>query len=233
MGGGLWRLLTAAVLLGALAAAGQTSREQIAGEAATQSLAMSLAPPQHRSAASSSPPDSTGPMGITLREVQQGGLCQTGAPAVPVVELGIAQAHAAMLAGSLNCSALVAAYLQRIAAFDQRTQLNSIRGVHPQAVAVSLHFICPRLGCTASSLLPPPAAAAAGWLAARPPSPAPARCERHCAPLLAEMQRASELDAALAALRANGSSTLPPLFCVPLLVKDNIDAVGTATTAGE
>jgi hypothetical protein len=42
-----------------------------------------------------------------------------------------------MLAGSLNCSALVAAYLQRIAAFDQRTQLNSIRAIHPQAVAVS------------------------------------------------------------------------------------------------
>jgi hypothetical protein len=47
------------------------------------------------------------------------------------------------------------------------------------------------------------------------------------------MQRAAELDAELAALRANGSASLPSLFCVPLLVKDNIDAVGTPTTAGE
>ena len=165
MGGGSWRPLAAtvvvAVLLGAVAAASQTAREQTAVQAATQSLALSLAPWQHHSAASSSPPDSTGPMAITLREVQQGGLCQTGAPPVPVVELGIATAHAAMLAGSLNCSALVGAYLQRIAAFDQRTQLNSIRGIHPQAIMVSCSSLAhSRLGC-AASLLPSPAAAAA------------------------------------------------------------------------
>jgi Asp-tRNA(Asn)/Glu-tRNA(Gln) amidotransferase A subunit family amidase len=47
------------------------------------------------------------------------------------------------------------------------------------------------------------------------------------------MQRAAELDAELAALRANGGASLPSLFCVPLLVKDNIDAAGTATTAGK
>ena len=32
-------------------------------------------------------------------------------------------------------------------------------------------------------------------------------------------------------LRAS-SQTLPPLFCIPMAVKDNIDVVGTATTAG-
>ena len=30
----------------------------------------------------------------------------------------------------------------------------------------------------------------------------------------------------------NGSMTMPKLFCVPLLVKDNIDVVGVATTNG-
>lgn len=157
----------AAVLLGALAVAGQAARDQNAAQAATQSLARSLAPPQHHSAASSSPPDSTGPVGITLRDLQQGGLCQTGAPAIPVVELGIAQAHAAMLAGSLNCSALVAAYLQRIAAFDQRTQLNSIRALHPHAVEVSCPtkppwqhcqpaaILCCSFGCPAPAPAPP------------------------------------------------------------------------------
>lgn len=34
-------------------------------------------------------------------------------------------------------------------------------------------------------------------------------------------------------MRANGTSTLPSLFCVPLLVKDNIDVAGLATTAGD
>ena len=97
----------------------------------------------------------------------RGGLCQTGAPAIPVVELGIAQAHAAMLAGSLNCSALVAAYLQRIAAFDQRTQLNSIRALHPHAVEVSCPtkppwqhcqpaaILCCSFGCPAPAPAPP------------------------------------------------------------------------------
>lgn len=33
-------------------------------------------------------------------------------------------------------------------------------------------------------------------------------------------------------MRANRASALPSLFCVPLLVKDNIDVVGLATTAG-
>ncbi len=66
----------------------------------------------------------------------QGGLCQSGAPPVPVVELTIGQAHAAMLAGNLTCSQLVAAYLQRILAFDQPLQLNSIRALNPSAMEV-------------------------------------------------------------------------------------------------
>ncbi|KAI7836709.1 hypothetical protein COHA_009485 [Chlorella ohadii] len=84
-----------------------------------------------------------------------------------------------MLAGNLTCSQLVAAYLQRILAFDQPLQLNSIRALNPSA-----------------------------------------------------MERAKQLDAELAAMRANGTSALPSLFCVPLLVKDNIDVAGLATTAG-
>lgn len=46
------------------------------------------------------------------------------------------------------------------------------------------------------------------------------------------MQRVAELDAELAATLANGTTALPSLFCVPLLVKDNIDVAGMATTAG-
>lgn len=90
------------------------------------------------------PTDSTGTAAVTLRDVQLGGLCQTGSPQVPVVELTIAGAQAAMLAGLLNCSRLVEAYLQRIAAYDQRTQLNAIRAVNPSVAQVSTAFrLCP------------------------------------------------------------------------------------------
>jgi len=41
-----------------------------------------------------------------------------------------------MLAGNLTCSQLVAAYLQRILAFDQPLQLNSIRALNPSAMEV-------------------------------------------------------------------------------------------------
>lgn len=125
------------------------------------------------------PAGAVGTAAITLRDVQLGGLCQDGAPPVPLVELTIAGAHAAMLEGSLNCSALVAAYLQRIAAFDRRTQLAAVRAVNPGAAA-----------------------------------------------------RAAALDEQLAQARRNASAPLPPLFCVPLLVKDNFDVAGMATLAG-
>ena len=91
-------------------------------------------------------------------------------------------------AGELTCSGLVLAYLQRITALDQATQLNAVRSIVPGA-----------------------------------------------------LRRAEALDRELESRLAagNGSSSaaapgaaLPPLFCVPLLIKDNYDVAGAATTAG-
>ena len=42
--------------------------------------------------------DSVGPAAVTLAALEQG-VCQTGKPVVPVVELTIAEAHAALLSG--------------------------------------------------------------------------------------------------------------------------------------
>lgn len=81
--------------------------------------------------------EALGPAAVTLKGLQQG-FCQSGAPAVPVVEMTIAQAHTAMLEGRLNCSQLVGAYLQRIVAFDQPLQLNSIRSVNPASIEVAM-----------------------------------------------------------------------------------------------
>lgn len=81
--------------------------------------------------------EALGPAAVTLKSLQQG-FCQSGAPAVPVVEMTIAQAHTAMLEGRLNCSQLVGAYLQRIVAFDQLLQLNSIRSVNPASIQVAI-----------------------------------------------------------------------------------------------
>lgn len=106
--------------------------------------------------------------------------CVSGAPAVPVVELGVAAAHAAMLRGDLNCSTLVASYLARIASMDQRSRLNAVRALAPGAAAAAARL---------------------------------------------------DADATLVAARA-GRGRLPQLFCVPLLVKDNFDVEGLATTAG-
>ena len=136
------------------------------------------------------PADSVGTAAVTLRDVQRGGLCQSGAPPLPVVELTIAQAHAAMLAGRLTCSVLVAAYLQRIQAFDARLGLNSIRSIDPRAAQVrwsgAAAVAMPSAampsaeqpscwglsvaGCLPCHPVPPPppaAAAALAWLAAR------------------------------------------------------------------
>ena len=128
------------------------------------------------------PLDAVGPAAVTVADVWLG-TCKTGAPELPVVELGIAAARRAMLAGQLTCSGLVAAYLQRIRALDKPLRLNAVRVVSPAAQA--------------------------------------------------EAEAADEL---LAAALANGTDpddALPPLFCTPLLVKDNYDAMGMATTAGE
>lgn len=108
------------------------------------------------------PPDSVGTAAVTLRDVQRGGLCQSGQPAVPVVERTIGEAHAAMLAGRLTCSGLVGAYLQRI---DARLGLNSIRAVNPGAVQVRSRGRrcrcapcrhCRPRGCAAVPPSPPP-----------------------------------------------------------------------------
>jgi hypothetical protein len=125
-------------------------------------------------------PDSLGPgPAVTAQQLWQG-LCQTGKPQNPVVELTIAEAHSLMLAGQLTCTDLVTAYQQRIAAFDQPLQLNSIRTLIPAA-----------------------------------------------------LERAAQLDSQLQLLRAtNSTGIMPPLLCVPLLLKDNIDVAGLSTLAG-
>lgn len=51
-------------------------------------------------------------------------------------------------------------------------------------------------------------------------------------------EAAAELDEALAQAVLNASLSgseprLPPLFCAPMLIKDNMDLEGLATTAGE
>lgn len=69
---------------------------------------------------------------MTAAAVDQG-LCTTGAPPIPIAELTIDQAHEALWQGNLTCSDLVAAYLARIAAFDQRTQLNAVQALNSHA----------------------------------------------------------------------------------------------------
>lgn len=147
--------------------------------------------------ASTLPHDALGPAPLTLKGVQQG-LCQSGAPPVPLVELTIAQAHAAMLGGQLNCTGLVAAYLQRILAFDTRLQLNSIRTVNPGVAqvraapllaAACTRFCCclgvapmgPLMACAGHHPLSQPAGASASWPSSRPPfSLRAAGCRHGC-----------------------------------------------------
>ena len=164
---------------------------------------------------------SVGPAAVTAQDLRHGLLCQSGAPQLPVQELTIAESHAAMLAGHLTCGQLVDAYLQRIEAFDQRAYLGSIRAINPNAKQVGRWA-----GSSRSRVLrcAPDCAHRAHLL-----SPAAAL---PCPVLPCPPQRAAQLDAELAAMRANRASALPSLFCVPLLVKDNIDVVGLATTAG-
>lgn len=91
-------------------------------------------------------PSHLGPAEVTLRGVQDG-LCREGGPQFPVAELTVAGAHAAMADGSLNCSGLVQAYLQRIAAYDRRLQLNAIHKLNPRAVEVRSSRLQAHMGC--------------------------------------------------------------------------------------
>lgn len=55
-----------------------------------------------------------------------------------VINATIADIHAAMLAGTLTCRALVEAYLKRIAAYDQSgPKLNAVIRLNPKALATS------------------------------------------------------------------------------------------------
>lgn len=132
-------------------------------------------------------PDAVGPMSVSVAELDRG-LCTTGAPPVPLVEITIARSQELFFSGDLNCSALVAAYIQRIAAFDGRTQLNAVRALNPaaatEAAQLDVRLVAVRRAAQAAGGAPPAGAA------------------------------------------------LPPLFCTPVLVKNNVDVAGVATTAG-
>lgn len=97
--------------------------------------------------------------------------------ALSIEEATIADLHAAYRSGQTSVHAVVAAYLARIAAYDQKGPLiNSIINLNPKA-----------------------------------------------------LEEADKLDAALA---ANGGQPTGPLFGIPVLVKDCIDAVGMPVTSG-
>lgn len=99
------------------------------------------------------------------------------ARALSIEEATIADLHAAYRSGQTSVHAVVAAYLARIAAYDQKGPLiNSIINLNPKA-----------------------------------------------------LEEADQLDAALA---ANGGQPTGPLFGIPVLVKDCIDAVGMPVTSG-
>lgn len=95
-------------------------------------------------------------------------------PAELIVEATIAELQDAVKSGAVSCRAVVEAYLDRIAAYDEQTGLNAITVTNPAALA-----------------------------------------------------RAEEIDAALAR-----GETLGPLFCAPILVKDNFDTHDLPTTGG-
>jgi amidase len=141
------------------------------------------------------PEDSIGVMAVSVADLHNG-LCTTGAPPLPVAELTIAEAHAAFGNGTLNCSSLVKAYLQRIAAFDRRTELNSVINVNPKVLVES-----DRLDRMLKASLPTNSSGGSENENGGPPQEQ----------LLFQQY---------------------PLFCVPILVKDNFDVLGMPTTAG-
>lgn len=79
------------------------------------------------------PENAIGTMAVPVAELRNG-LCNTGAPPIPVAELTISEVHGSFANGTLNCSSLVKAYLQRIDAFDTRTGLNAIVTLNPRVL---------------------------------------------------------------------------------------------------
>lgn len=83
--------------------------------------------------AQSGSPDSINSMAVTVAQLDQG-LCTQGAPPVPVATLTIASARQALWSGSINCSTLVRAYIERVEAYDQRTGLNAVLRLNEKAL---------------------------------------------------------------------------------------------------
>ncbi|KAH7618117.1 putative Glutamyl-tRNA(Gln) amidotransferase subunit A [Nannochloris sp. 'desiccata'] len=138
------------------------------------------------------PEDAIGTMAVSVAELRTG-LCNNGAPALPVAELTISEVHAAFANGILNCSSLVNAYLQRIDSFDTRTGLNAIISLNPDVLNEADRL--DRMLKASFSSSPPNSTN--GKI-----TPQERLFQQH------------------------------PLFCVPILVKDNFDVVGMPTTAG-
>ncbi|KDD74917.1 hypothetical protein H632_c989p0, partial [Helicosporidium sp. ATCC 50920] len=116
-----------------------------------------------------------------------------------LAELTISESRRAFLDGTLTCRELVQGYITRILALDRTLGLFSVRATHPDALAEA-----DKLDATLrETRLEHGALAIASAAVGDEASPE------------------GEPSGPLAA-RASLSAALPPLFCVPVLVKDNI-----------
>ncbi len=115
-----------------------------------------------------------GPKGTVLVALAAGmiGCGVDSSPAIPILEISIAEIQASIREGTTTCRSVVQRHLARIETYD--AQIGAITVVNPRA-----------------------------------------------------LERAGELDAALARGESPG-----PLFCVPMLVKDNFDTHDMITTGG-
>ena len=138
------------------------------------------------------PEDATGVMPVSTADLRNG-LCTSGATSVPVIELTILEAHDYFSRGALNCSTLVTAYLERIAALDKRTTLNAVFTINPAAISEAI------------------------------------RLDKMLNGNFFSFNSNNSIDKH--EIISNLSSSYP-LFCVPLLAKDNIDVSGMSNTAG-
>lgn len=100
-------------------------------DAYSQETAGSSPPPPSPAEAGS--PDSINSMAVTVAELDLG-LCTQGAPPIPVAELTIASARQALWTGAINCTTLVRSYIERIAAYDQKTGLNAVLRLNDAAL---------------------------------------------------------------------------------------------------